>query len=277
MNFSSLRRFHGNYKLMMDKIKSFLYKTLGLHQYLQLIQNGFLIGYKSGILKWNEKYRWHYFIKKLTSPDDTIIDIGANLGYFSLAFSKLINQKGALYSVEPVKPYRELLEKKMPRRPNIFILSFALGNHDEKSINLGMPPMLRHIKYLRHGTVTVLSKEKTADGQLLFESILRKASDVFSAFEKIDYIKCDIEGYETVVMPEIKDALVKHKPLVQLETWGEQLPVMLQLFESIGFNPYHLKKGKLLDARKLDLQIISSSDILFVHPEKKKIIDPYLA
>ena len=261
---------------MMDKIKSFLYKSLGLHQYLQLIQNGFIIGYTTGLLKWNEKYRWHYFVKKLVKPDDTIVDIGANLGYFSVTFSKLINQKGALYSVEPVKPYRELLEKKMRRRPNIFILSFALGDHNENSINLGMPPMLRHIKYLRHGTVTVLSKEKTEEGQLLFESAMRKASDVFAAFAKIDYIKCDIEGYEVVVMPEIKDALVKHKPFVQLETWGEQLPVMLQLFESIGFDAYHLKKGKLIAAKTLDHQTISSSDILFVHPDKQKIISPYL-
>ncbi|MFZ1799436.1 MAG: FkbM family methyltransferase [Chitinophagaceae bacterium] len=276
MNFSSLSQFHGNYNLMMDKIKSFLYKSLGLHRYLRLIQNGFIVGYATGFLKWNEKYRWHYFVKKLVKPEDTIVDIGANLGYFSLTFSKLINQKGALYSVEPVKPYRELLEKKMRRRPNIFILSFALGDHNEKSINLGMPPMLRHIKYLRHGTVTVLSKEKTEEGQLLFESAMRKASDVFAAFAKIDYIKCDIEGYEVVVMPEIKEALVKHKPLVQLETWGEQLPVMLQLFESIGFDAYHLKKGKLIAAKTLDNQTISSSDILFVHPDKQKIISPYL-
>ncbi|MEO8117615.1 MAG: FkbM family methyltransferase [Bacteroidota bacterium] len=261
----------------MDKIKSFLYKTLGLHQYLQLIQNGFIIGYKTGYLKWNEKYRWHYFIKKLIKPDDTIIDIGANLGYFSLTFSKLINQKGVLYSIEPVKPYRELLEKKMRKRPNIFILSFALGDQNLESVNLGMPPMLRHIKYLRHGTVTVLSKDKTEEGQLLFESVMRKASDVFSAFTKIDYIKCDIEGYEAVVMPEIKDALIKHKPLVQLETWGEQLPVMLQLFDSMNFVAYHLKNGKLYESKNLDLQTISSSDILFVHPDKKNIIQPFLA
>ncbi|MBS1730207.1 MAG: FkbM family methyltransferase [Bacteroidetes bacterium] len=262
---------------MIDSIKSFLYKTLGLHQYLQLIQNGFIIGYTSGILKWDEKYRWHYFIKKLIKPEDTIIDIGANLGYFSLTFSKLINQQGSLYCVEPVKPYRKLLEKKIIKKPNVFILSFALGAENKDCINLGMPPMLRHIKYLRHGTVTVLSKEKTAEGQLLFESPMRKAGEVFSSLAKVDYIKCDIEGYETVVIPEMKEVLIKHKPLVQLETWGEQLPIMLQFFEEIRFEPYHLKKGQLYQAKNLDLQTISSSDILFVHPDKKIKIQPFLA
>ncbi len=261
----------------MDKIKSILYKILGLHQYLQLIQRGFIVGYRSGLLKWNEKYRWHYFVKKLIQPDDTIIDIGANLGYFSITFSRLINSRGALYCVEPVKPYRELLEKKIRKKPNVFILSFALGDHNEKKVNLGMPPMLRHIQYLRHGTVTVLSEDKTAEGQLLFESEMRKAGDVFSNLQKIDYIKCDIEGYETVVMPELKEILARHKPLVQLETWGEQLPVMLSLFDSLGFEAFHLKDKKLIACQSLDLATISSSDILFVHPERRIKVQPFLA
>lgn len=261
----------------MDKIKSILYKTLGLHQYLQLIQRGFILGYNSGLLKWNEKYRWHYFVKKIVKPEDTIIDIGANLGYFSITFSKLINNHGALYCVEPVKPYRELLEKKIRKKPNVFVLSFALGNKNEKKINLGMPPMLRHIQYLRHGTVTVLSEDKTENGQLLFESEMRKAGDVFAELKKLDYIKCDIEGYETVVMPELRAILIKHKPLVQLETWGEQLPVMLSFFDSICFEAFHLKDNKLIPCQSLDLATISSSDILFVHPERRIKVQPYLA
>ena len=99
----------------------------------------FLAGYNSGLLKQNEKYKWHYFVKRLLSPTDTIVDIGANLGYFSIIFSKIINDNGILYSVEPVKPYRDLLESKLPVRNNIKVLPFALGDKMKGRLNSVCP------------------------------------------------------------------------------------------------------------------------------------------
>lgn len=261
---------------MTDRLKAWLYHTLGLKRYLQLLQNFFLAGYNSGLLKQNEKYKWHYFVKQLVNPTDTIIDIGANLGYFSIIFSKIVKENGMLYSVEPVKPYRDLLESKLPVRNNIKVLPFALGDKNEGPVKLGMPPMLQHLHYLRHGTVTILTDEKIHNDQLIFEADIKKASEVFGNLDKLDYIKCDIEGYETVVFPEMKPVLEKHQPLVQLETWGEQLPVMLSFFKSIGYHPYNLNKGKLVDANKLSPNEIASSDILFVPASRLKIAERFI-
>jgi FkbM family methyltransferase len=259
---------------MSDLVKVWLYKSLGLKKYLQLLQNIFLLGYKTGLLKRNEKYRWHYFVHKLIEPTDVIIDIGANLGYFSLVFSKIINSNGRLYCVEPVRPYRELLEKKLPRAPNIIVCPFALGDKNADSIRLGMPPLLQHLQYLRHGTVTILKDENISENQLVFESEVKKGSEVFADIRKLDYIKCDIEGYETVVFPEMKAILQKHKPLVQLETWGEQLPIMLTFFSGLGYTAYHLTNNKLINCKELSLTEIAASDILFVPAERRsKLID----
>src|SRR5581483_5184808 len=134
---------------MTDSLKAWLYKTLGLNRYLHLLQTLFLFGYKTGLLKSNSKYKWHFFVKKIVKPSDTIIDIGANLGYFSYIFSNIIEDSGRLYSVEPVKPYRELLEKILPKKPNVTVYPFALGNSNEGPVKLGMPPMLQKLAYLR--------------------------------------------------------------------------------------------------------------------------------
>lgn len=253
---------------MVDTIKAWLYKTLGLRNYLQLLQQFFLIGYKSGLLKTNDAYKWHYFVRSLVAPEDTVIDIGANLGYFSIIFSKIINERGKLYSVEPVKPYRELLVKALPKKDNITVYPFALGNTNEGPVKLGMPPMLQHLQYLRHGTVTVLTEDKIKNDQLIFECDIKKGSEVFANLAKLDYIKCDIEGYETIVFPELKPILQKHMPLVQLETWGEQLPVMLAYFKGLGYKAFNLENNKLRDCEGMPLEQIASSDVLFV-PEKK--------
>lgn len=261
---------------MTDKLKAFLYKTLGLKNYLRLLQMSFVIGYKTGLLKSNPIYQWHYFVKNIIQPGDNIIDIGANLGYFSLIFSKLTGNNGKLYSVEPVKPYRDLLTKLLANKNNTTIYPYALGNTNEGTVKLGMPPLLQHLQYLRHGTVTILSNDAIKNDQLVFEADIKKGSEVFASFEKLDYIKCDIEGYETVVLPEIKPVLEKHKPLVQLETWGEQLPIMLAYFKQLGFDAYHLENNKLVNCNTLSLAEIAASDILFVHPLRKDRLKKWL-
>ncbi len=260
---------------MSDSIKAWLYKKLGLKRYLQLLQTLFLFGYKTGLLKWNEKYRWHYFVKKIIQPTDTIIDIGANLGYFSFIFSRIINTEGNLFCVEPVKPYRELLEKILPQQNNIVVYPFALGNKNKGQVKLGMPPLLQSLHYLRHGTVTILNDESISKEQLIFESDIKKGSEVFANLQKLDYIKCDIEGYETVVFPELKPVLEKHMPLIQLETWGEQLPVMLSFFNELGYKAYHLRNNKLMDAEKIPLAEIAASDILFVPKQRMKKVQRF--
>ena len=75
----------------------------------------------------------------------------------------------------------------------------------------------------------------------------------------------------------MKPVIEKHKPLVQLETWGEQLPVMLSFLNQSATNSYHLNNGKLVSTEKLSPDEIASSDILFVPAERMKIVERFLA
>jgi FkbM family methyltransferase len=261
---------------MIDNIKAWLYKKLGLKKYLRLLQALFLFGYKTRLLKTSRKYEWHFFVSKIIKPDDTIIDIGANLGYFSYIFATIINENGRLYSVEPVKPYRDLLKKILSGKPTVTVYPFALGNSNEGRVKLGMPPMLQNLHYLRHGTVTILEEKNISNEQLIFESDIKKGSEVFADLDQLDYIKCDVEGYETIVLTELKPVLQKHFPLVQLETWGEQLPVMLSYFKELGYDAFHLQHDKLISCDQLALGEIASSDILFVPPQRRNRLQKFL-
>lgn len=183
---------------------------------------------------------------------------------------------GRVYAVEPVEVYRRELNKLIKNNPVVTLMPFALGDENLPSITLGMPSAFADLGYLRHGVVTMQTDERTIAGDYQFKSELKKANEVFANIEQLDYIKCDIEGHEVVVLKELKSVLQKHKPLVQLETWGEQLPVMLEYFASIEFEAYHLSDGKLSNAKNLSLEKISSSDILFVHPSRQDRILPFL-
>ncbi len=251
---------------------------LGLKGYLSLTRKAFAIGYDSNILKKNDSYKWHYFVKNLINNGDYVIDIGANLGYFSFLFQKLVGVNGHLYCVEPVAPFREQLEKFLQGKKNVTIYPYALGDEEKDEVMLGVPNEFQNLGYLRHGVTTLLHENETAteDKGFYFKSALKKGSQLFANIPRLDYIKCDIEGYETVVLPELKPLLVKHLPLIQVETWGIHLQPVYDFLTSINYTGYHLYDNKLKQLSTIPKENWGASDILFVPTEKLNKIESFL-
>jgi len=63
---------------MTKQIKLFIFKLLGIKNYLRILQRTYFVLYRTGFLKYNPAYSYHYFVKKLINKGDIIIDIGAN-------------------------------------------------------------------------------------------------------------------------------------------------------------------------------------------------------
>lgn len=261
---------------MIKKIKSLLFKLLKIDGYLAVVQKAYLAGLKTGLLKNNASYEWHYFVSSLVHEGDYIIDIGANLGYFTLQFAGKVNNSGHLYCVEPVVPFRKQLQKLTANKPHVTILPYALGEENDKKVTLGIPAEFQQLGYLRHGTTSLLHGGNKADGTYSFEAVMKKGSALFSGLPRLDYIKCDIEGYETVVLPEMRPVIARHLPLVQLETWGQNLDIMYAFFKALDYNAYYLHNNKLIPLERKEQSRWGESDILFVPDNKKQRIEPFL-
>lgn len=261
---------------MINNVKSLLFKLLKIDGYLAVIQKSYLAAFRLGLLKNNPAYRWHYFVVELLNEGDHIVDIGSNLGYFTSQFSEKVKNSGHLYCVEPVQPFQMQLRKLIAGKPNVTLFPFALGEESDKKVTLGIPTEFQKLGYLRHGTTTLLYDGNNADGKYSFEATMKKGSELLNNLPKLDYIKCDIEGYETVVFPEMRNIIEKYQPLVQLETWGEQLITMYIFFKELGFAAFYLDAGKLHPLEKKDQGRWGESDILFVPPTKKERIAPFL-
>ena len=91
-----------------------------------------------------------------------------------------------------------------------------------------------------------------------FTARMRRGSDLFGGLERIDFIKCDIEGYERVVMPELRTLIERHHPTVLIETDGETRHEIIEMFSEMGYRAYILEAG-----REVALNAESDKDIIF--------------
>src|SRR5688572_15318593 len=124
---------------MINKVKSLLFKVLKIDGYLTVIQKSYLTAFRLGLLKNNPSYKWHYFVQSFLKDGDHILDIGANLGYFTTQFAEKAEGGGHLYCVEPVQPFQRQLLKLISANPNATLLPFALGEENDKRVTLGIP------------------------------------------------------------------------------------------------------------------------------------------
>ena len=78
------------------------------------------------------------------------------------------------------------------------------------------------------------------------EVAIVKGSELLADLDRLDYIKCDIEGYELNVFQEIKPILEKHLPYVQIEIAEKNLDAMLELFHSLSYTQFGIKDFKFI-------------------------------
>jgi FkbM family methyltransferase len=251
---------------MKKKIKAYLFRLLGEENYLKLLNRGFFFLYNTGLLKSNEEYKYHYYVKQLIKKGDTVVDIGANLGYYTKLYSKWVGDSGKVIAIEPVPLYTKIIKWACGGRKNITLYPYALGKEDKK-VHLVTPD---HFGYLRTGLPQIYDEKNNkaiSEYEFSFEADMKKANELFESFDKIDFLKCDIEGYEKVVIPEILPVLKKFKPIIQLETWGDHKPIVEAALNSAGFEKYYLAGSALKKAVAGEED--PAGDLIFIHKEKQ--------
>jgi len=250
-------------------IRRALYRNLPLDGYLKVLSGAYLFCFRTGLMRRSPAFEYPRFLGRLVGRGDTVIDIGANLGYYSYAFSRLVGPSGRVYAVEPVRPILEVLRHNLRNGSNVVIYGYALGE-EERTIRMGNASV-GESGYFGTGRNFVMNKPLAGVPVLEFEAEMKRGSRLFADLPKIDMIKCDIEGYERVVMSEMRPLLEKHRPVVLIETDGENRSFIAGLFDSMGYAGYTLAEGKMKP-----LSADDRKDIIFIHASKTERYRKYI-
>ena len=232
-----------------------LYRLLSLEGYLRVVSRLFFLNRWLGLGRTGRALEYNYHLPQLVRRGDVAIDIGANLGYYTRPLADIVGVEGSVYAVEPVPVIFSVLERNVRGCKNVHLLNYALGK-EECDVEMANDSVAE-VGYFGTGR-NFVSEGALSKSAVRFTARMRRGSDLFGGLERIDFIKCDIEGYERVVMPELRTLIERHHPTVLIETDGETRHEIIEMFSEMGYRAYILEAG-----REVALDAESDKDIIF--------------
>jgi len=149
--------------------------------------------------------------------EGVFIDVGANLGKYTVLMAKKLGSKGKVIGIEPEEHTVKLLKRNVEinNLKNVFVIEKACSNKNGKStlyledtIYSGGLHSLK--KYGHH------IKEKIIDVEKL-DSVVSKLQ-----FKRVDLIKIDVEGAELGVLQGSQKILKNYHPKIICESQDEE-------------------------------------------------------
>lgn len=169
-----------------------------------------------------KKYKAHTrnelaLVRDFLRPEDCIIDIGAHIGTFSIAFAKFLDHKAAIHAFEAdVQNFdlltRNISENKMDQvvfahQEIIAANGQYFDQHNDTTNNTGEHYFLPN----EHGS--------NGHKSLALDNWHRDEL----AGRKVDFLKIDVEGAELSVLQSGKALIETHRPLIYLEVNAKAL------------------------------------------------------
>jgi FkbM family methyltransferase len=175
-----------------------------------------------------EKYYWlgtyelelQHAIEHFVKPGMTVFDVGANIGYISLLFSKAVGSDGRVFSVEALPANINRLQANVALNPfaaNVTVVHTAIVD------------ATKTVTFLVHDSTSMgkvagsagrsgekYTDEITVDGASLDDLVYKRD------LPAPDVIKMDIEGGEVLAMQGMKRLLQEKHPLMMVELHGHE-------------------------------------------------------
>ena len=148
-------------------------------------------------------------VKNMIKKGDVVFDVGANIGYYAVLFSKLVGKGGAVYCFEPTPYYKNILYENMlvNNITNCTLLDYGLSSSNiEADIAIGECSATLH--WVCDNRPSGVERVK-----------LKRLDDVEPTLgiKKLDFIKIDVDGHEPAFLQGAWNTLNKYDPIILLE------------------------------------------------------------
>ena len=193
------------------------------------------------------------FLKNNLQPGDVFVDIGSNVGLFSLLASKIVGSKGLVYSFEPTPQTFMRFQK------NIALNGFT--NIKAKNMGLSDKKGKLDLQVSENGfdAWNTFAKKENERFQHKTSVEVSTIDNEFTEIDKsrISFVKIDVEGWEKFVLKGGTSFFQNYSPVVMVEFTetntfdaGYFVQEIYDIMVEFGYRWFRNKNGQLIPEEK---------------------------
>jgi FkbM family methyltransferase len=174
-------------------------------------------------------------LPQLIRRGDWVLDIGANVGYYTMFLSELVGDTGHVFAFEPISATSEILSfiTRFAAHRNVTILNAAASN---------VPGILSFsIAHNEHGLPDYFTAHASNEGNY---RVFATTVDSLAFPQRVSFVKIDAEGAEREVLAGMRAMIERDHPVLLIE--GHE--ALQELLEPLGYRmlPRKQKSPNLL-------------------------------
>jgi len=149
-------------------------------------------------------------VKKEIAKGDIVLDIGANIGYFTLIFSQIVGKDGRVYAFEPDPNNFEILKKNIEINniKNVILIQKAVSNTSK--------PLSLYLCDYNHAQHRIYPSSRCNEKIDVESTTIDEYLAGTEFFNKINFVKMDVEGSEYDAIDGMKKTLQSNLSLKML-------------------------------------------------------------
>lgn len=189
------------------------------------------------------------FLREHLRPGMTVVDAGANVGFYTVAFSEAVGTGGAVHAFEPDPFCASILRDRirgLDTADNVRVEEAALGDSEGEAVLYCSYRDRAESRLHPFGSATPVEPVRVRTTTL--DAYCRD-----HGVGRIDAVKIDVEGAEVAVLRGMAGIMARRPPAWmfvefspgQLEGAGATAEAFWRLLETYGYDPYTVPGGAL--------------------------------
>ena len=254
-------------------MNSYLQNTL-LFLYRLVLKTGFLSTqpgrsvFEFAYCVYKEYFEAHNikYLQKVIKPNSVVVDVGANIGFFTLHFAKWVTGSGYVLAIEPEKINYNRLNSKLKKSKITDFVETIQAVLTDKSGSAFI-----QVNPLHPGDHHIADKGCPVSG-LTLDGILKERG-----WPHVSLIKIDVQGAEVRVLRGACETIQRYHPAIYVEvdenrllSYGDSIKTLLSPFLQMDYSLYILNKKSISEPLtyidvKRKIESSGYTDLLILH------------
>ena len=202
------------------------------------------------------------FLKNYLKGTITVIDVGSNVGYFTISIAKYLDNTSKILSIEPSE--QNIARMKKVLQHGAIVQKIEIVNAGASDSN--------NVGYLKIDQKNPSNNQISSIKEGCLEIKLRTLDSICSGIEDIALVKIDVQGYELKVLNGATKLIAEHLPILLIEIDNRLSSLLaIDLWEFLTQHSYFIflidEKMKILTRQEIACQK-GYFDIFCIHKSK---------